>query len=91
MGPGVLPQALSGTFTSALPTYVGQVNAEVDETTLPAGCSAADYVVVDPTATNDEVTTGDAWSGGSVAFLNDPARNQDACQGATVGISYTAS
>jgi len=90
MGPGVGPQALAGTFTAAVPTYVGQVTAAVNGSLLPSGCTSADYVIVQPTATNAEVTTGSTWSGGSIAFLNDPARNQDACQGATVDIAYSA-
>jgi hypothetical protein len=90
MGPGVAAQPLAGTFTADAPTYVAQVTAAVDGTTLPVGCTSADYVIVQPTATNAEVTTGSTWSGGSIAFLNDPARNQDACQDVLVGLNYTS-
>jgi hypothetical protein len=97
MGPGVDAQTLSGTFTVAKPSYVGQVSASVTGTThlvggvqvANAGCTSADFTVVNPTATNAEISTGSTWSGGSIVF-KDSASNQDACQGATALIHYTS-
>jgi hypothetical protein len=89
MGPGVASQALSGTFTTAHPAYVGQVTATVTGTSN-AGCTGADFTISQPTATNAQVTTGDTWSGGSIVFKNSTTVNQDACQGVTVNIGYTS-
>jgi hypothetical protein len=89
MAPGVPAQALSGTFTASQPTYVGQVTAAVTGTT-DAGCDATNFTIVQPTATNAEVTTGSTWAGGSIAFNNKAATNQDACKGVTVTIGYTS-
>lgn len=30
-----------------------------------------------------------AWTGATIAFANDSARNQNACQGATVSLAHT--
>jgi hypothetical protein len=90
MGPGIAAQPLSGTFTSAPnPVYVSQVTATVASTSN-AGCTASDFTIVQPTATNAEVTTGSTWGGGSIAFNNKPAVNQDACKNVTVNIHYAS-
>jgi hypothetical protein len=94
LGPGVAPQSLNGTFTASEPVRVGQVTATVTGTELDgdpvAGCTAADFTIVQPTATNAVVaTSGTTWGGGSIAF-NSTAANQDACKGVTVLISYTS-
>jgi hypothetical protein len=89
LGPGTAAQDLNGHFEVDRPTYVGAVT--VDEvTTDDTGCTAADFTVVDPDPTNAEIVDGDDWDGGSIVFKNDPARNQDDCQGATVTISYVS-
>lgn len=88
MGPGVAAQALSGTFTVTKPSYVGSVTVS-GVTTDKAGCTTADFITTNPTATNAEVSTGSTWGGGSIAF-NNTAANQDACQGATVTIAYAS-
>jgi len=89
MGPGVAAQTLSGTFTASGPVYIQQVTATVTGTS-DAGCTAADFTIVQPTATNAEVTTGSTWGGGSIVYTNDPARDQNACKGVTVTIGYTS-
>jgi hypothetical protein len=94
MAPGVAAQELSGNFdnTNPGPVYVHSVTAAVAGTTNP-GCTAADFTVVQPALVDDEVANGNAqgsWSGGSIAFQNDPERNQDACKNVTVTISYTS-
>jgi hypothetical protein len=88
MGPGVAPQALSGTFTTAHPAFVGQVTASVSSTNK-TGCTSADFTIVQPTATDAEVTSASTWSGGSIVFKNTTA-NQDACQGAIVTLAYSS-
>lgn len=89
MGPGVDPQGLSGTFTVANPSYVGQVTASVTGTSND-GCTAADFTIGQPTATNAEISTGSLWGGGSIVFTSSPTVNQNACQGVTVTIGYSS-
>lgn len=89
MGPGVAPQALSGTFTVAKPSRVGQVSVS-GVTTDKTGCTTADFATTNPTPTNATVTTGSTWSGGSIVFVDNPTRNQDACQNAVVTVAYTS-
>jgi hypothetical protein len=66
----------------------------------PAGtCSASDYAVggTNPmTAGAATLATSGAaatttFTGATLSFVDDPAVNQDACKGATVNLSYTAS
>ena len=93
MGPGVDAQDLSGNFdnSNAAASYVGSVTVIVADTGN-AGCTAADYTITgSPMAVDDLVPAGDgqgAWSGATIAFNNDPDTNQDACQGATVNLTY---
>jgi hypothetical protein len=93
MGPGVAAQTLTGKFdnSSGGPSYVGSVTVVVAGTDQ-VGCSADDYTITgSPMTVDAEVPDGDAqgaWTGASIAFANDPARNQDACQGATVSLTY---
>lgn len=89
MGPGVAAQGLSGTFTVAKPSYVGSVTVS-GVTTDKSGCTTADFLTTNPTATNATVTTGSTWSGGSIVFSDDATRNQDACQNAVVTIAYSS-
>ncbi|TDU91800.1 hypothetical protein EV138_5413 [Kribbella voronezhensis] len=97
LAPGAPAQALSGTFTNTnnTPVYVEKVSVSIDpgfskraDSTKPA-CTAADFTLVQPTATNAEVITGATWSGGSIAMINSPA-NQDNCKGVTVPLVYSS-
>jgi hypothetical protein len=93
MGPGTAAQTLTGNFDNSSdgPSYVGSVTVVVAGTD-EAGCTADDYTITDSPMTVDaEVDDGDAqgaWTGATIAFANDPTRNQDACQGATVSLTY---
>lgn len=91
LGPGVAAEPLSGTFTTTggKPTYVAQVTPVVTSTTN-AGCTAADFTITLPTATNAEVVTGTAWSGATIVFKDSATVNQDACKGVSVNIGYTS-
>ena len=99
MGPGVLPQALSGDFTNTNegPVYVATVTASIASVTpLVAGtCVAADYVIANPAMTvGVEVPAGTnvgSWGGATIAFANSTTVNQDGCKGATVNLAYTVS
>lgn len=96
--PGGTAQTLSGNFTNSdtSPVYVTSVTASIASVTKAAGapagtCSAADYVLTGATmpvaAQIPSGTAQGAWSGATIAFNNTGA-NQDACQGATVNLSY---
>ncbi|MFC7430335.1 MULTISPECIES: hypothetical protein [unclassified Agrococcus] len=98
--PGAAAQTLSGTFNnpSGGSQYVRTVTASISSVTVAAGvtgtCTAADYTLAGATMTvNQNVAAGTGqgtWTGATIAFANDNARNQDACQGATVNLSYTS-
>lgn len=99
MAPGIPAQTLSGNFDNANegPVYATSVTASIGSVT-PVGagtCTAADYVLTGAVMpVNAEVPAGDAqggWSGATIAFDNDPAVNQDGCQGATVTLAYAVS
>ena len=88
--------ALSGNFdnpaTNAV--HVAGISATVTGTDK-AGCNAADYSIsgTPAIANSGSVPSGTAvggWSGLTLSMAN-TGSNQDACKGATVSISYTAS
>ena len=100
MGPGVAPQALSGTFTNpnSGPVFIKTVVATITSTGAP-GCTAADYTIAGTSVIGASapgvgglVPAGGAgvgsWSGLTIAF-NETASNQDACKGAVLTIGYT--
>lgn len=97
MGPGIAPQALSGNFTNlnTSPVHVESVTAAVTAvTTVPPGgdCEIDDYEITGTPSAAQEVAVGTAqgaWSGQSIAFVNNLAENQDGCKLATVTITYT--
>lgn len=100
-GPG---GALSGTFmnTNSQPVYVAQVTAavlnvdgtawSVQANAAKPACTAADFTIVQPTATDAEVRTDDTstWSGGTIT-LDDRATNQDNCKSVSPPIHYITS
>jgi hypothetical protein len=95
--PGGPAATLSGTFTNSNSSkvFVEQVSVTVhpgwssqSDTGKPA-CTAADFALVQPAATHQEVVTGDLWGGGSIALL-DGAGNQDNCKGVTVPLDYSS-
>lgn len=102
MGPGVSAQTLSGTFTnpSSGPLYVATVTAAIGSVTdaagnAIAGCDASDYVLTPASgvmSVASEVARGTgvgSWGGVTIQFNDKTSTNQDACQGATVNLTYT--
>ena len=92
--PGATASAVSGTFTNpnAGPVFVQQVTVAVSPswtvgTTNP--CTAADFVVTQPTATARQIVTGDTWTGATIQLKN-LATNQDNCKGVTVPLVLTS-
>jgi hypothetical protein len=101
-GPGVPAQTLSGNFDNrnGQPVRVTTVSvsiASVDKAPGAAAgsCDASDFTLEHRTiAVAADVPSGrgtGAWTGGRVAFNNKPGVDQNACQGATVKLGYTAS
>jgi hypothetical protein len=107
LAPGVAPGAVSatvsnvgGSSTVKVSSVLVSIASVVKAAGAPAGtCSAADYVLggTNPmTAGAATLATAGAaatttFTGATLAFVDDPGNNQDACKGATVNLSYTAS
>ena len=96
LAPGVAPKTLSGNFDNPNdgPQYVGSVTATVTGTDKGDDCDASNYAIAGTAPVNAEIPSGDgvgSWSGLTIAFVNKPSVNQNACKGATVNISYTSS
>jgi hypothetical protein len=94
LAPGLGAQDLEGNFNNpnTSPVYISSVVASL--TTDKAGCTEDDYTLVQPDAVDAEIEPGTGvgnWGGGSIAFFNDPDRDQEACKGAVVTIAYVAS
>lgn len=99
MYPGDSAQTVSGDFnnTNSGPVFVSTVTASIASVTkavdAPAGtCDATDFTLANATMTvNAQVPAGSAqgsWTGATIKFNNKAGTNQDACKGATVGLSY---
>ena len=99
--PGGSAQTLSGDFdnSDSSPVYVTSVTVSIDSVDkaigAPAGtCDATDYTLTGATmAVGAEVPSGNnqgSWTGATIEFNNKAGVNQDACQGATVNLAYTA-
>jgi hypothetical protein len=90
--PGGAAQALSGDFNNpnSGPVTVGAVSATVTATSV-SGCLPVWYAITGSGTPASQVlpagSAKGAWSGLSVALLNDAA-NQDLCKTATITITY---
>ena len=90
--PGGAAQALSGDFNNPNtgPVTVGAVSATVTATSV-SGCLPAWYAITGTGSPATQVlptgTAQGAWSGLSVALLNNAA-NQDLCKTASITITY---
>jgi hypothetical protein len=98
MGPGVAAQTLSGSFNNPGPgtTTVNTVTVSIDSITADGDCEADDYVITGAamTVTGNPIAVGTgvgSWGGATIAFVNEPAEDQDGCKGATVNLAYVAS
>jgi hypothetical protein len=99
--PGGTAQILSGNFdnSDASPVYVTSVTVSIASVTKAVGapsgtCDNTDYTLTGATmAVGVEIPAGlakGAWTGATIAFNDKAAVNQNACQGATVNLSYAA-
>ena len=78
-------------FISAVAVSISSVDAPNADATHP--CDASDFTVVQPSAINEDLTSGDhtySPSGATLALKN-TASNQDGCKGATVHLAFNAS
>ncbi len=93
--PGGTAQALSGTVSNSgsSPIFVTSVTV-TGVTTDKTNCDETDYTISGPATVGlgVEVAAGGSvpWSGATIAFNDKASDNQDACQGATVTLTYTA-
>jgi hypothetical protein len=97
LAPGSAAQTLGGTFTTSNPgkvwvTTVAPSITKVATSTgvVIPGCTAGDYTLT-PASIGAEVGAGDTWTGATIAFLDKPTTNQDACKNAVLTISYAVS
>ena len=98
--PGGTPATLAGDFTNtnSSAVMVKQITVGIQagwssqtDTSKPA-CTAGDFALVQPAATNAEVPAGThtgSWGGASIA-LTDTANNQDNCQNVSVPLVYSS-
>ena len=93
--PGGAAQAVSGTIananTFAAPIASFVANVSVDSAHATAGCLASWYAVPSLSAPNSVPAGGSVSFAGTVRLNDQPTTNQDACKGATVTLTYTAS
>lgn len=96
--PGSAPVAIHGTVTnnSDDDTYIDDIEVSIVAVTLAAGavgtCTIADFELLNPVMTVDAALAPYAtltFAGASIGLV-DAAWNQDACQDATVELSYVA-
>lgn len=91
--PGGTAQAISGTVTNPNTFNVPftlTAAPTVDSTHASAGCLASWYTVSLTTPPTSVAANSDVDFAGTVALQNLPSTNQDACKGATVTVTYTA-
>lgn len=99
--PGGTAQALGGNVVNAdttNPVFVASVAISIDKVvdgvgTVIVGCNDTDYTLsVTSVAVGAEVPASGSvpWSGATIKFNDKAAANQNACQGATVKLKYTA-
>lgn len=102
MYPGDSPQTISGNFdnSNSGPVRVTSVTASITGVAKalnapPGTCDATDFTLTNPLmAVGAEVAAGigvGAFTGAKIQFNNKAAVNQDACQEATVTLSYAIS
>lgn len=99
LAPNVAPTAITGLVTnnSTDETYIVEIVVSILGVTKVAGaaagaCDATDYLLMEPAMPVGQMLTGGAsapFSGASIGFA-DKLTKQDACQGATVTLLYTA-
>jgi hypothetical protein len=74
--------------------YVQGAQVAVDQASLPAGCAASWFTVVQPSSPFDvSIPAGqtvDYQPSGAVVELQNLPFSQDACEGATVGLTFTS-
>jgi len=102
LAPGVEPKDITGlvvnngpddTFITAI--VVDIVGVERASGAVAGRCDASDYVLLDVRMPVGQALApyggSTTFTGASIGFKNKPAKNQDACQGATVRLRYRTS
>lgn len=100
LGPGVAPAAITGVVVNHGndSTYVTSVTVSMVSVTktlihAPGTCDTGDYLLTDVTMPVDQMLEPgqSADFGGARISFRDKSTNQDACQGATIGLRYVSS
>ncbi len=92
--PGGSPVALPVRISNAnsAPVKVGSLSAALDGSTLPTGCTVADFAVSGPVALNTMIGgSASLDNSGLTVQMVETGVNQDACKGATVTLQYSVS
>jgi hypothetical protein len=84
------------------PQYVTSVTVSIDSITKDgsavagSACSAADFTLVQPTATFGDLSAGDhtyspaGTASGATLKMEDTGSNQDGCKGVTINLGFSA-
>jgi hypothetical protein len=100
LAPDIAPAMITGVVVNSGgdSTFVTSVTVSIATVTLRATavagvCDASDYVLVDPTMPVGVLVAPGGFTtfaGAKIGFNDKAASNQDACQGAVVGLSYVS-
>jgi hypothetical protein len=101
LSPGGTAQPIAFKITNpkSTPQYIASVTIGIgtivltsDGTTAATGCSASDFAIVQPTAINTNLPSGDTPfnSSGATIKMLETGVNQDGCKNVTVNLTYTA-
>ena len=84
------PAATNQTIAAVAVSISGVTGLNI---TVSRPCSAADFILVQPTAISTDLTPGDhTYSpSGATLQLTNSGSNQDGCKGATVALAFAAS
>lgn len=90
IGPGLPAVSIVGSATNAAgqTEYIGTVTPTVTSTSN-VGCTAADFTLTDGVIDADTPSGATGLNFGTIAF-HDTAGNQNACEGATVNLSFSS-
>ena len=94
--PGSIPDALATVTIAVAADPVSNLVEAVPGYTSSdiAGCYANWFTIIQPSVINGSVAAGQTWvdspSGASITMPSDSVDNQDGCEGANIGLTFTA-
>ena len=95
MYPGGAAQAVDFKINNPAPykQRIASVSVSLGGTVWQTGCSTDDFEIVQPTAINQDLPSGDTTfspSGASIAMKDRSTTNQDGCKGQALVVSFSA-